>query len=134
MPIFLYGTLLPALVRGPIAAAVARLRPLGPATVPGRLYDLGPYPALVSDPAGALRVAGELFQLPADAADLLAELDEYEGTQYRRVATTAALPDGRSAACWVYEYAGDVTGATAIVCGDYRRWVGRTGSDRPDRR
>ena len=30
--LFLYGTLLPGLVRPPLAALVARLRPLGPAT------------------------------------------------------------------------------------------------------
>ncbi len=122
--LFVYGTLLPGLAPPAVAATAARLRPLGPATVPGRLYDLGPYPALVPDPAGESRVHGELLALPAVAADLLAALDRYEGGQYRRVATTAVRADGGEVACWVYEYAGDVTGAVLIGHGDYRRWVG----------
>ena len=47
--LFIYGTLLPGLVRPPLDALVARMTPLGPATVLGRLYDLGPYPGLVLD-------------------------------------------------------------------------------------
>src|SRR5206468_12951381 len=53
---------------------VAKLTPLGPATVSGRLYDLGPYPGMVLDEAAA-RVHGELFALPDDPA-LLASLDD----------------------------------------------------------
>src|SRR5262245_43138470 len=130
--LFLYGTLLPGLARPPVADLVARLRPLGPATVPGRLYDLGPYPALVSDGAVGSRVCGELFELPDDAA-LLAALDEYEdcvsadaaGSQYRRAETVAALADGRAVSCWVYVYQRDVGRAVPIPHGDYRRWKGQ---------
>ncbi len=133
--LFLYGTLLPGLVRPPVAALVARLRPVGPASVPGRLYDLGPYPGLVPDPAA--RVRGELSALPDDAA-LLAALDEYEGydpadpsaSLYRRVETVAALDDGRAVACWVYQYNGDVGRAVRIEDGDYREWC-RMGFGRP---
>jgi gamma-glutamylcyclotransferase (GGCT)/AIG2-like uncharacterized protein YtfP len=130
--LFVYGTLLPGLA--PVAAAplVARLRPLGPATVPGRLYDLGPYPALVFDPSAPARVCGELFALPDDPA-LLAALDSYEecvasdpaGGLYRRVEAVATLADGRALACWVYAYNRDVGSAPLIAHGDYRRWVGR---------
>jgi gamma-glutamylcyclotransferase (GGCT)/AIG2-like uncharacterized protein YtfP len=122
MTLFFYGTLLPDLVRPPIAAAVARLRPLGPAKVPGRLYDLGPYPGLVPDAGGQTRVAGELFA--ADEPDLVATLDDYEGSEFRRVPTTAATPAGGAVACWVYEYVGDVSGAVVVAGGDWRRWVG----------
>jgi gamma-glutamylcyclotransferase (GGCT)/AIG2-like uncharacterized protein YtfP len=128
--LFLYGTLLPSLARPPAAALVARLRPLGPATVPGRLYDLGPYPALVLDPPAASRVCGELFALPDDPA-VLARLDEYEdavasdpaGGLYRRVETEATLADGRALACWVYVYNRDVGAAVPIPHGDYRAWT-----------
>jgi gamma-glutamylcyclotransferase (GGCT)/AIG2-like uncharacterized protein YtfP len=116
--LFVYGTLLPGLNQPSIADLVARFKPLGPATAPGRLYDLGRYPGLVAD--GNLRVVGELF---AVSDDLLTELDEYEGRQFRRVASTATTPGGEAVACWLYEYAGDVTGAVMIVGGDYRRWL-----------
>ena len=130
--LFLYGTLLPGLVRPPLDALVARLRPLGPATVPGRLYDLGPYPGLVPDPSAASRVCGELFALPDDPA-LLAALDEYEGDPradgtdglFRRVDVVATLGDGRAVPCWVYVYNRAVgERAVLIAHGDYRRCGG----------
>jgi gamma-glutamylcyclotransferase (GGCT)/AIG2-like uncharacterized protein YtfP len=127
--LFLYGTLLPGLARPPAAALVAQLRPVGPATVPGRLYDLGPYPALVPDADSSVR--GELFALAADPG-LLAAFDEYEdcvasdpaGGLYRRVEAIATLADGRAVACWVYVYNRDVGAAALIPHGDWRRWVG----------
>jgi gamma-glutamylcyclotransferase (GGCT)/AIG2-like uncharacterized protein YtfP len=71
--IFLYGTLR----RGGGADHLLRgCTPLGPATVRGRLYDLGTYPALVLDPAGH-PVHGEVWECPAQ---LVGELDRYEGT------------------------------------------------------
>jgi gamma-glutamylcyclotransferase (GGCT)/AIG2-like uncharacterized protein YtfP len=120
MTLFVYGTLFPALAPSSIAAAVARLRSLGPATVPGRLYDLGPYPGLVADDES--RVVGELFAVPD--GKLLAALDEYEGREFRRVSTMATMPSGDAVACWLYVYAGDVGRAAVIAGGDYRRWVG----------
>ena len=98
--LFLYGTLLPGLVRPPLDALVARLTPLGPATVPGRLYDLGPYPGLVLHNEPASYVQGELFALPDDPAVLKA-LDDYEGDcSYHRVECRATTADGGRAACW----------------------------------
>jgi gamma-glutamylcyclotransferase (GGCT)/AIG2-like uncharacterized protein YtfP len=120
MLLFLYGTLLPGLAPRSLVTAVARLRPLGPATVPGRLYDLGPYPGLVPDVSGETRVTGELFAVPDE--ELLQVFDEYEGTRFRRVPTTATRPGGETLACWVYEYAADVSGAKPIVNGDFRQW------------
>jgi len=71
--VFLYGTLR----RGGSAADLLRgCTPLGPATVRGRLYDLGAYPALILDPAGH-PVHGEVWECPAQ---LVGQLDRYEGT------------------------------------------------------
>ena len=39
--------------------------------MPGRLYDLGLYPAAMLDPAAETRIRGEVFQLP-DAPEILA--------------------------------------------------------------
>jgi gamma-glutamylcyclotransferase (GGCT)/AIG2-like uncharacterized protein YtfP len=95
--LFAYGTLGPAEPRqadrdGWVAD---RLR--------GRLYDLGPYPALVEcGDAEAGWVDG--YVRSVDAAELSARLDPYEGVDeglYRRVATTTEA--GRRV--WVYVYA-----------------------------
>src|SRR4026209_2263583 len=100
--LFIYGTLLPDLVRPPLDTLVAKMTRLGPATVPGRLYDLGPYPGLVLDEA-APDVHGELFALPEDPA-VLESLDDYEGScLYRRVECRATAANGETTACWVYE-------------------------------
>jgi gamma-glutamylcyclotransferase (GGCT)/AIG2-like uncharacterized protein YtfP len=127
-PLFVYGTLLPALAKPRQAALTARLPRLGPATVAGRLYDLGPYPGLVLDPTAG-PVHGELFALPDDPAVLVA-LDEYEGydpaapaaSLFRRVACEATAANGQQVEGWVYVYAGDVSRAARIDAGDYRRW------------
>jgi gamma-glutamylcyclotransferase (GGCT)/AIG2-like uncharacterized protein YtfP len=119
--LFLYGTLLPGLVRPPFDALVATLTLLGLATVRGRLYDLGPYPGLVLD-EDASPVRGELFALPNDSA-LLAALDDYEGScLYRRVECRATTAAGETATCWVYECHADLSRAVVIPHGDYRRW------------
>jgi gamma-glutamylcyclotransferase (GGCT)/AIG2-like uncharacterized protein YtfP len=118
--LFIYGTLLPDLVRPPLDALMAKLTPLVPATVNGRLYDLGPYPGLVLDEA-ASPVRGELFALPSDPS-VLAALDDYEGScLYRRVECRATTAKG-TAVCWVYECRADLSQAVPIPDGDYRRW------------
>ena len=45
--LFFYGTLLPGLVRPPLADIVARLIPLGPTTTAGLLVALGRYPGML---------------------------------------------------------------------------------------
>lgn len=130
-PLFLYGTLLPDLVRGAIGQTVAQLAPLGAATVPGRLYDLGPYPGAVLEPADDV-IVGNLFRLPEDPA-VLAALDTYEGCPphstedglFVRVRGTATTDGGEARACWVYVYNRDVAGMQQIRGGDYRAWLQR---------
>lgn len=95
--LFAYGTLAP-----PDPSTAGRDGWL-PDAVRGRLYDLGPYPALVEvDDPEAGWVEG--YVRPVDAATLAGMLDRYEGVAeglYRRVAVTTRA--GRSA--WVYVYA-----------------------------
>jgi gamma-glutamylcyclotransferase (GGCT)/AIG2-like uncharacterized protein YtfP len=112
--LFVYGTLAP---RDGKAAG-----PLGfePDAVRGRLYDLGPYPALVDlgDPTSGW-VEG--FVRPVSERWLQNVLDRYEGVDenlYRRV--FAVTRKGRNV--WVYEYARPVP-ATAV--GPLSRWGGR---------
>lgn len=100
--IFVYGTL-------KRSAAGNTHRLLGPAqfvargSVRGSLYDLGRYPGLLrANPAGN-RVAGELYEIPEDAADrVLHALDEYEGDEFKRERAYVTLASGRRRAAWLY--------------------------------
>ena len=89
---------------------------LGEASAPGRLLDLGRYPALV---AGAGRVRGELYRL--DDLELLPVLDREEGYNFGRSTTTVTLASGRRLRAWVYRYRGPRERAVPIPHGDYRR-------------
>ena len=114
--LFAYGTLMPD---GP--AAVASDGWVADA-VRGRLFDLGPYPALVDceDP-GAEWVEGFVRAITAD--ELSERLDPYEGVdegQYRRVAATTRA--GRHV--WVYVYARPLP---RLARGPLTRWDGRRG-------
>ena len=116
--IFLYGTLLPELAPAKMAAAVGQLRVVGPATVPGRLYDLGNYLGAVL--GGRSRIRGRVFELPAKKS-VLKSFDDYEGTEYIRKKCRALLQDGRKLTCWIYEYNRDPGPAKLVPGGDYLR-------------
>jgi gamma-glutamylcyclotransferase (GGCT)/AIG2-like uncharacterized protein YtfP len=98
--LFAYGTLMPR-----DAAAEAR-EGWRPDAVRGRLFDLGPYPALVDLDAGEADWV-EGFVREVTLGELTGRLDPYEGVDeglYVRVpATTRA---GRLA--WVYAWSGPV--------------------------
>ncbi len=108
--VFVYGTLQP----GGSAWSLARPWCVGepePARLPSTLYDTGlGWPALRL--SGANEVPGWLLRLRAPAA-ALAVLDEYEGTEYRRV--RVALADGR--VCWTYEWTAPVTDMAELLRG-----------------
>jgi gamma-glutamylcyclotransferase (GGCT)/AIG2-like uncharacterized protein YtfP len=112
-PLFVYGTLHPDRAPAAIAPAVRTFRRLGPATVPGRLYDLGEYPGIHLNVPDPQLIPGTLFHLPEDPA-ILAQLDAYEGfdpafpaqSLFLRQLTSATLPDGTTLACWIYLYNG----------------------------
>jgi len=125
MHLFAYGTLLGGRRPAAIARVAERLAILGPATVRGRLYDLGEYPGLVLDPA-ADEVHGNIFTVPDES--VLAALDAYEGfdpdapprSLFVRTPVAATLPDGRSFDCFVYVYNRDPAEAPLIANGRYR--------------
>jgi len=126
--LFVYGSLRPALASGQPARLVAGLENLGPASVPGRLYDLGDYPGLV---AGDGRVRGDLLLVPDELIALLDDYEECGGSRplFRRVRLTATHDDGSACRAWVYRYARPVTGSRLIPEGDYAAYLesGRTG-------
>jgi gamma-glutamylcyclotransferase (GGCT)/AIG2-like uncharacterized protein YtfP len=128
--VFVYGTLM-ASATGTLGRDMRlRLRRearlIGPATIRGRLYDLGRYPAFVASSEPADIVYGELLEL-TDAAVSLPWLDAYEGVErgtqaigeYLRVRVTAALASGDTQDSWVYEFNRPVVGLPRVRSG---RW------------
>lgn len=126
--IFFYGTLRPALVAEPLRQLILGLEPLGDACMPGRLFDLGPYPAAILDESSGT-IRGEVFTLPNEPT-LLTRLDEHEdyrphdpqGSAYLRVLRRATLADGRRLDVWVYAYNRPVDRAIPVPDGDYVTW------------
>lgn len=126
--LFVYGTLRSD-ADGPMHRLIARgaLR-VGAATVAGRLYDVGPYPAAVPSAAGD-RIRGELLALLLPASRLLAALDAYEGfnpaepaaSLYVRARATIRRDSGEEAEAWIYWYARPVDGLARIGSGDWLR-------------
>lgn len=111
--LFAYGTLAPG---DPATVAAGGWEP---DMVRGRLYDLGPYPALIAlDAPDAGWVEG--FTRPVELETLSGPLDAYEdvghGLYQRRLTTTRS---GREA--WVYMYSAPLPPGAR---GPIARWEG----------
>ena len=130
--LFVYGTLRFAF-GGPMHRALARQAdPVGPASIPGRLYDAGSYPAAVAPMKPEERVYGEVYAIPPGrAAEVLKQLDRYEGclpdapdrSLFRRERVQAAMDDGQVYSAWVYLYNPPVQHLPRIRSGDYTAGV-----------
>jgi len=126
--LFVYGTLSPRHAPPEIAATVRRLRPVGAASVRGRLYDLGKYPGAILSKSSRSVIRGEVFELPSDA-QTLSSLDNYEGFEpgkpssslFVRRASSVVMDDGTRLRCWVYVYNGDTRQALPVRSGRYTR-------------
>ncbi len=101
----------------------------GPATLAGRLVDLGNYPGLLPATNPQEKVAGELYELP-DESSILEQLDRYEGChpddpephEYCRIVCTATDEDGVRVWCWTYLYQWPAEPYNLIPHGD---WLSR---------
>jgi gamma-glutamylcyclotransferase (GGCT)/AIG2-like uncharacterized protein YtfP len=132
--LFAYGSLLLPTGLAAVDAALARwTRPLGPAFMQARLYDLGPYPGLKpldvfrDGPRGSRqpRVKGRLLLL-LDPAQALAALDRYEEFHRRApeksefIRAVAPVTWGkRTVVAQVYFYNRSARGRRRIASGDY---------------
>lgn len=125
--LFVYGTLRSG-ARGPAQERLMRgLRLVGRASIPGRVYDTGPYPVGTPPVNDADRIVGELYAMDADADALLAALDEYEGIDaahpddslFMRLAVDAMRDDGTRTPTWVYLFNGSTDGLPRVPSGDW---------------
>jgi gamma-glutamylcyclotransferase (GGCT)/AIG2-like uncharacterized protein YtfP len=121
--LFVYGSLRPGSTSSMAMRLAGESRPLGRATISGRLYRVADYPGFVPGASGT--VIGDLLALSTPAATL-AWLDTYEECappfpqpwEYRRVLLEVTGPDGPALA-FVYVYARPVTGLPLIEGGDF---------------
>ena len=130
--IFTYGTLMSTATcdvgRAERAAMARSATPGGPASLRGRMYDVGLYPAAVPTPLALSRIHGEIWQLPPDHDDLLAMLDRYEGCgpgcdpvpPYRRTRMSVRTRDGRRVQTWMYVWNRSTSGLMPIPDGRWR--------------
>jgi gamma-glutamylcyclotransferase (GGCT)/AIG2-like uncharacterized protein YtfP len=128
--LFVYGTLMStaggALGKGMRERLQREAQLLGPATMRGRLYDLGRYPALVDSDDAAELIHGEVVALHEPRRSLT-WLDAYEGIvpsqpdrgEYQRVERPARLASGAEITAWVYLYRKSVVRARRIAA---KRW------------
>jgi gamma-glutamylcyclotransferase (GGCT)/AIG2-like uncharacterized protein YtfP len=99
------------------------------ATVRGRLYDLGPYPAAIVDAEAHERIRGEVLEL-SPGTSVLSVIDTYEecdpadavGSLFLRLRCDAEVDDGRVLNSWIYVYNRDPGSAPLVPHGDYVRW------------
>jgi gamma-glutamylcyclotransferase (GGCT)/AIG2-like uncharacterized protein YtfP len=128
--LFAYGTLQRGKAPPEIREALTSVHPVGKASVSGRIYDLGEYPAAVFQDGFNGAVWGTVLRLPRDPIKrnkLLLKLDQYEGVNpdeparslFVRRQLCVNLRSGRKLKCWAYEYNGKAQLSTAIFDGYY---------------
>jgi gamma-glutamylcyclotransferase (GGCT)/AIG2-like uncharacterized protein YtfP len=122
--LFVYGTLRP-FVDIPMARWLRRnARYVGSGVTTGRLYDLGPYPAMCVARHSRERVVGDVYRVPRRY--VFHVLDRYEAGAARRnprfvrERCTVRLARGISTSAWTYRYRYAIAGAPRIRGGDYR--------------
>jgi len=125
--LFVYGTLLSGLAPPALAHLMSRMTFLGPASVPGRLFDFGLYPGAIPDAEADQIIHGELYSVPTDIG-ALNMLDHYEGYFYdrpvsslfRRTQVSVTRADGRSVIAWMYAWNRPIDAGKLVANGDYR--------------
>lgn len=116
--VFVYGTLRRG---GSNDFRIADSRFVAEGQVRGRLYRIDWYPGFVADD-NAGPVVGEIFMANAET---IAALDEFEGSEYRRVKIAVEVRDEVAAVskvqAWIWEWLGATSESQRIAGGD---WLG----------
>lgn len=124
--LFVYGTLRRTANHAMHEALQRQAQWVDEGSVPGKLYLIDWYPALIrSEETGDL-VKGEVYWLP-DPERTFAELDPYEGyypedeahSDYLRQPETVQLSNGTTVQAWVYIYNLPTLGLMQIESGDF---------------
>lgn len=129
--VFVYGTLREGFSNRGRSILTTHGTLLGTATVEGRLYDVGSFPALVTDGPRDQAVTGEVYELVDEPTRALERLDRYEGARgadpgpYRREQVTAQLDDGTELRVWTYVWTRPPTLLDPIPGGDYLDYLDR---------
>ena len=112
--VFVYGTLRRG---GSNEFRMAQARFVANGAVRGRLYRIDWYPGFVADEFGDI-VVGEVYEANAET---LAALDEFEGSEYRRVkvAVEVSGEGGSKVQAWIWEWLGDASESQRIASGDW---------------
>lgn len=129
--LFVYGSLRSGF-RSPVYEYISRFFTfVGDATVKGKLYDLGEYPAAIPVTEDTF-IKGELYTIKNEQefSWAMGQLDDYEGVNveegeeklYIRKITDVYL-GGQVITAWVYWYNGDVTGKPVIASGDILEYL-----------
>lgn len=119
--LFVYGTLRKGHAQTHRFLGDARF--VAPGSMSGTLYDLGKYPGVRRTGGHEGRVAGEVYELVGTDMDRrLANIDRYEGPEFRRSRVIVQLNDGRRHRVWAYLLAdGPPSDAREIPTGVYNR-------------
>jgi gamma-glutamylcyclotransferase (GGCT)/AIG2-like uncharacterized protein YtfP len=115
--LFVYGTLRRGSNNKFARMLASRTPVVGSARLQGRLYDFGPYPGAIATDQPDQWIYGEVYRL--EDSQLLASLDEYEGSEFERASAPVRMEDG-TIDCWIYWYVGHATGSL-IASGDWLR-------------
>jgi gamma-glutamylcyclotransferase (GGCT)/AIG2-like uncharacterized protein YtfP len=119
----LYGTLMSPFDSLDELGARAHLQLIGPCEIPGRLFDVGEWPSLVT---GAGVAHGELFEVLTPAVfSLLDRFEDYDpanpaSSVYIRQRVRLLRPDVDA---WVYVANTPLAGARQIPSGSWREWL-----------
>lgn len=127
--LFVYGTLRSGFRAHSVLAQ--RAQAMGRGWMAGQLYDTGSYPAAVGSNVPGERVYGEVYRLSSDSAELVSELDRYEGylphatdaSLFCRIPAQITIENGNLVDAWVYLFNRPVLHLPRIPSGDYARHV-----------
>jgi len=120
--LFVYGSLRAGEDNEMARLLHAHARHLGEGTIRAGLYAVSWYSiAAPCDEPDAV-VHGDVFEIsPGTSDEVLAALDAYEGSEFRRTAVEVRMADETSVAAQAYLCAASVAGLRRIEHGDWRR-------------
>ena len=127
--LFVYGTLMRGEPNADVLTERKELEFVLPATMTGRMVDLGRYPAVINE--GRARVHGELVRV-RDLAGTLCRLDQLEGfhgynakSLYHRVTVRVDIGRSQSRDAWTYVLADSGGNHPVVASGNWREYQAR---------